>query len=525
MLETQQKQDRKTLENLKNHIEFLADDKLEGRGTGTEGERLAMEYIAHQFKKSGIAPKGTEGYFQIFQVNEGKKILPSTSFSVNEQPLILQKDFFPLAFSATKSANGTHAIAVNERNAPRFFDVKNLVEENKNNPHFDIESTLKTEADKFASKGATAMLVYNSGKGVDNIHFDAKDSSVSASIPVIYIQPAAYKKYFGDHSAFNVTKLNVAFENKTRYGHNVVGFIDNNAPSTVVIGAHFDHLGWGDDHNALDTGKVIHNGADDNASGTSAMMEIARLLAHSNSKTNNYLFIAFSGEELGLLGSKYWLNNPTLSTDINYMVNLDMVGRYNPDKKLSVGGYGTSPVWSTIMQQVDDKSLLIAFDSTGGGPSDHASFYRKNIPVLFFFTGNHLDYHKATDDADKINFAGELLIVKMVKRIVDATANQGKLAFLKTTEPKIGAVKYSVSLGVIPDYGNSVVGLRIDGVSPNKLGSKIGLQAGDILTALGDFKIADIQTYMTALGGFKPGDKTVLRIKRGTEEKEFSIEF
>lgn len=525
LIEAQQKADMHVVSNLRNHVQFLADDKLEGRATGSAGEQLAVAYISNEFKKAGLLPKGTNGYLQSFMIEDGRYIEPATQVLLNSNKLVLHKDYFPLAYSAAKAVNGMPAIALRERGVPWFTDVKDWLETNRNNPHYNIDEDIKKEAGLVASKGATALFLYNSSKLVDGLKFNGKDRSAALPIPVVYIMPEGYQKYFRDQSALLDIEMNVAFKEKSRHGKNVVGYIDNGAASTVVIGAHFDHLGWGEDGNALDTGKIIHNGADDNASGTAALIEIARLLAASKAKNNNYVFIAFSGEELGLLGSKYWLENPTVTLPANYMINLDMVGRYSDDKKLSVGGYGTSPVWSSVMAAMGDKTLQLKLDSTGGGPSDHAAFYRKDIPVLFFFTGTHLDYHKASDDADKINYDGQLKIVKLVHKIVEATDNRGKLAFLKTAEPQMGAVKLPVSLGVIPDYSFSGNGLRIDGVSPRKLAATIGLQAGDILTQLGPHNIDEIQTYMQALSKFKPGDKTTLKIKRGKEAKEFAVEF
>jgi aminopeptidase YwaD len=203
-----------------------------------------------------------------------------------------------------------------------------------------------------------------------------------------------------------------------------------------------------------------------------------------------------------------------------------MVGRYDSSRKLNIGGYGTSPAWSEVFSSTANNNLVVKFDSSGSGPSDHASFYRKNIPVLFFFTGSHSDYHKATDDADKINYSGEREIVKYVYSLVQAADAKGKLAFTKTAEKDMGrSSKFTVSLGVIPDYGYTGTGVRIDGVSPGKLAEKIGLQAGDILLQLGEYKFVDVMSYMTTLGKFKKGDKTKLTIKRGSSEKVFEIEF
>jgi C-terminal processing protease CtpA/Prc len=193
---------------------------------------------------------------------------------------------------------------------------------------------------------------------------------------------------------------------------------------------------------------------------------------------------------------------------------------------LTIGGYGTSPVWGTYFSNAKPASLLIKFDSSGTGPSDHAIFYRKDIPVLFYFTGSHQDYHKSTDDWDKINYQGEKDIVNSIYQLIEAVDNKGKLVFTKTRDQEQGrSTKFKVSLGVIPDYGYSGTGMRIDGVSPGKLAEKIGLQAGDILLQLGEFKFVDVMSYMQALGKFNKDDKTQLTIKRGTEQKTINIQF
>ena len=293
----------------------------------------------------------------------------------------------------------------------------------------------------------------------------------------------------------------------------------------MILGAHYDHLGYGEDKTALDTGHVIHNGADDNASGTAALIELARMLKKSAPVNNNYLILNFSGEELGLFGSKYWLEHPTVNITPNYMINMDMVGRYDTSHKLTIGGFGTSPVWNDVLTATKT-DLVLKLDSTGSGPSDHASFYRKDMPVLFLFTGSHSDYHKATDDWQKINFVGEKDILNWLYRLIEKTDTKGKLAFAKTKEPQMGrSAGYTVSLGVIPDYGFTGTGMRIDGVSPGKLAERTGLQTGDVLLQLGEYKFVDVMSYMQSLSKFKKGDKTQLKIKRGSEEKVFAIQF
>jgi hypothetical protein len=305
----------------------------------------------------------------------------------------------------------------------------------------------------------------------------------------------------------------------------VIGFLNFNAPNTIVIGAHYDHLGYGEDGNSLDGKGQIHNGADDNASGTAALMELARILYNTKSRGNNYLFIAFSGEELGLLGSKYWLEHPTAHLNINYMINMDMVGRYEADRKLTIGGYGTSPTWGEVFSTTTDDNLVVKLDSTGSGPSDHSAFYHDSIPVLFFFTNTEPDYHKATDDADKINYKGETEIINYIVKIINATNDKGRLGFLATKDLEMKSMHLPVTLGVMPDYAYTGQGMRIDGVSKGKTAEKAGLKPGDVLLQLGDYKFVDVETYMNALQHFRKGDRTTLRISRNGEEKTFDIQF
>lgn len=510
--------------SLKSHVQYLADDKLEGRRTGSKGEELAMQYLIQQYQQMGVEAKGSNGYVQEFEINEGKQIDAATQLLVDDQLLTIRSHYFPLAFSANKAAKGKPAMILSEKGQPWFFDLKELLEENKTNPHFDVENAIKAQVAHAVNKGATALFVYNSSTITDNIQFNKNDTARVVAIPVLYLTKDGLKKYFADEEAsFNIS-VSVSLSEKKRKGNNVIAYINNNAPHTVILGAHYDHLGYGEDKGALDTFYAIHNGADDNASGTAALLELARMLKTKAPANNNYLFIHFSGEELGLLGSKYWIEHPTVKLTPNYMINMDMVGRYDTAHKLTVGGYGTSPVWAEVWKGMNTP-LIVKFDSTGSGPSDHASFYRANIPVQFFFTGSHPDYHKISDDADKINYDAQKDIVKLIYELITRTDAKGKLSFNKTAEPQMGGTRrFTVSLGVIPDYGYTGTGMRIDGVSPGKLAEKLGLQAGDILLQLGEFKFVDVMSYMQALGKFNKGDKTQLRIKRGSEEKVFEVE-
>jgi len=522
----EEKENKIILANLEAHVKYLSDDKLQGRRTGSEGEVLAMEYITKQFTEAGLEPKGTNGFVQEFDINEGKQYEPQTTyFVVNGTKMRFKDEFFPLPYSANASVEGTASPGLREKDEPWFWDVKDLLDDNKNNPHFDIKSAIKDETKNVAAKGGKALIIFNSSDVVDNIQYNKFDSTAPFSIPVVYITKDGTKKYFSDATAVYDIKLAVELNLKQRKARNVVGYINNDAPNTVIIGAHYDHLGFGEDGNALDGQGQVHNGADDNASGCAAMMELAKLMKKETAKNNNYLFIAFSGEELGLFGSKYWLEHPTVNITPNYMINLDMVGRYDTARKLTIGGYGTSPLWGQLFTTVVNKNLIVHFDSSGTGPSDHSSFYRKNIPVLFFFTNSHSDYHKATDDWDKINYSGEVQIVRYIQKLVEGANDKGKLAFAQTREQEMRSVALPVTLGVMPDYGYTGTGMRIDGVSKGKLAERIGLKAGDVLTQLGDYKFVDVQTYMQALQHYKKGDKTKLHVLRDTKEQVFDVEF
>jgi hypothetical protein len=518
--------DTATVMNLRAHVQYLSDDQLEGRRAGTQGELLAMQYISTQFKKAGIEPKGTSNFEQEFAIAAGKQLpVASNTLEVNEQPLSLHNDFFPLAYAASLHAEGDASPCLREKGEPWFWDVKDALDDNKDNPHFNIYDAIRDEAAKATKKGAKALLVFNSSKQADHIHFNKRDTTAAMLLPVLYITAAGWKKYFTDPMATYSLRVQVEIQQPSRTGRNVVGYINNNAVTTIILGAHYDHLGYGEDGNALDGQGQIHNGADDNASGTAALIELARLLKISNDRNNNYLFIAFSGEELGLLGSKYWLDHPSVTIHPNYMINMDMIGRYNSAKPLTIGGYGTSSAWATVLQNIPANTLAIRFDSTGAGPSDHASFYRKDIPVLFFFTNGHEDYHKAGDDWNKINYTGELAIVKYIQQVIAGTGTLGKLPFVKTKEADIGPVNLPVTLGIMPDYAFSGTGVRIDGVSKGKLAEGAGLETGDILLQLGDQRFTDVTSYMQALRTFKKGDKTTLRFQRGTTEKTVALQF
>ena len=385
--------------SMKEDVAILANDSLNGRKTGSDGERKAANYIAKRFEDLGLQPKGSEGFFQKF------------------------------TYKASK------------------------------NPHQEAEFTAENN-------------------------------------------------------------------DSTKTGQNVIAYLDNKAKNTVVIGAHYDHLGMGGEGSLYREGEAIHNGADDNASGVAMMLHLADSLQKKGSpKNNNYLFIAFSGEEEGLLGSNYFVKNPTINTKkVTYMLNMDMVGKLNSENTLAVYGVGTSPVLKQTVN-ANAGSLNISENESGVGPSDHTSFYLADIPVLHFFTGQHEDYHKPSDDAEKVNFEGMKIVSNYIFSIIKDLDNQPELPFKKTKNESEVVPEFKVTLGVVPDYLFSGKGMRIDGVSEDKPAQKAGLQKGDIVVKMGDFEVTDMMSYMKSLSKFEKGQTAKITIERGGELKEISVTF
>ncbi|MCP4460469.1 MAG: M28 family peptidase [Cytophagales bacterium] len=307
-------------------------------------------------------------------------------------------------------------------------------------------------------------------------------------------------------------------------GYNVLGYLDNPSDQIVVIGAHFDHLGMG---GLYSTARVdeIHNGADDNASGTAAILHLAQVIKKLNLQTD-FLFFAISGEEQGLWGSNYFTKNPTIDlSKVTYMINMDMVGRLDEERGLAVYGTGTARNWEGLLDEINTDSLKMIRKPSGRGPSDHTSFYLKDIPVLHFFTGQHEDYHKPSDDIEKINLEGIKTVADMIERIVVALDESEKLEFKKTKDEESNTPRFTVTLGVMPDYLFEGEGMLIADVSADKPAMKAGILRGDIVVQMGDSTVADMMGYMRALSSFSAGDQTTVVVERDGEKVEVMVEF
>ncbi len=516
--------DNKILKDIKKSVSYLADDKLEGRRTGMPGEKLAYKFIIQKLKKNGIeTASGLSGYIQDFEVNDGLVIGQTTSLTLSNKTFSINGDFIPMPYSPNGKTDAWGKYIL-------FYDIHSLIADNKDNPHFDFEEELYQKLKSATEiQPQSLLIIFNSSDTAISYVFDAKNKKKTLLKQVIYCNNKTVEILRTNSSEQSPVKLTIDINTSIRTGHNVIGMINNNAPLTVILGAHYDHLGYGEDHNSLYVGKekMIHNGADDNASGTAALIALSSILKKSGSKKYNYVFVAFSGEELGLYGSKYFVeHSPIDFKNVNYMVNMDMVGRLNDSTHgLTIGGYGTSPTWGQIIN-TNDEYFKIKFDSAGSGPSDHTSFYRKDLPVLFFFTGTHSDYHKPSDDADKINYEGELKIIRYIQSLIEKTASLDKISFTKTREAAaMGKSSFKVTMGIMPDYTFSDNGVKVDGVSENRPAQKAGVKTGDVIYQLGDFMVSDVETYMQALNKFKKGDTTTVKIKRGTEDIKVEVTF
>jgi Tol biopolymer transport system component len=338
-----------------------------------------------------------------------------------------------------------------------------------------------------------------------------------------YLQKFDYKVRQNPNDSISTNSI-------SNLGTNVIAYLDNKANKTIVIGAHYDHLGLNEHNNSTKANSKgeIHNGADDNASGVSGVLELARIFSKNKTTEKvNYIFAFFSGEEDGLIGSKHMAE--TLKA--NYpntiaMINMDMIGRLDNKKEMIVGGIGTSPEFKKIVEKNKPAGFNVTLEDSGIGPTDHTSFYLKDISVLNFFTGTHTDYHKPSDDEDKINYTGVKNIVDFIFRISNDVADLEKVEFTKTkanagkTRPK-----YKVTMGIMPDYSEHPDGLHVDGVTENRAAQKAGIQEGDVITKIGAIEIKDVYTYMDALSKINPGDEMEVAFIRDGVTKIVKVKF
>ncbi len=552
----QRQTDSLAVVNMRADIRYLASDSLQGRETATIYEQMASDWIIARMKETGLSAKGDDGgYLQGFPFDGDPARGTKNSAQLGRNKLSLGTDFYPVSWSSsatvfTRLARCRYGIIAPEkgRNDYEDVDVKDhaaaisIGSPDGIHPHsewLDYHDLGRRIKDAIA-QGANAVLLYNDDPTATDPDSTLKKKIKPCGVPVIFLTKAAQKKMGIDGEPVVVS---VDIERPVLTGHNVAGYIDNGRPNVVVIGAHYDHLGHGIEGSLHRGEPGVHNGADDNASGVAMMLQVARdLQGMPDAKNNDYLFLAFSGEEMGLLGSNWWSKHPALPLEtLNYMVNFDMVGRLDSLNTVIINGVGTSPAWNRLRPDttVDAKTpkptrkpkkderqvqpLKVKTTESGVGPSDHTSFYLKDVPAIHYFTGAHEDYHKPGDDEEKINYEGMVRVLRHVEDLIVALNDSGKVAFTKTAVDTSSTPSFKVTLGVVPDYAYSGEGMRIDGVSDGKPAAKAGLKAGDVVVKLGEHRITDMMSYMKGLGKFTKGEETVVTVLREGKEMKVNV--
>jgi aminopeptidase YwaD len=438
---------------LRTHVHLLASDSLEGREAGTCGEFMARMYIESQFREIGLLPFfSTDNYFRPFTYVDIPAYDCDNHVILNGKSLRLYHDYYALSLTGNGHVTGEAVFVGYGISAPghghddyeglhdlqgKIFIIKTSLPDrykSKGSQLSPVEE-LSGRSDKVKlaiQKGASAVVFIRPEMTDNEPSLSLTFHDTPGSIPVIFLRNTELLDTFG----INTLDLQVSLERSgRRTAHNVAGFIDNNAPSWVVIGAHYDHLGFsGNEGVEKNPGFEVYNGADDNASGTAAVIELARILKESGPKNNNYIFVAFSAEEKGLYGSRHFANELKQSgLNINYMLNLDMIGRMKDKKKLMLLGTGTSPAWKTTISESNTSGFRIVRIKSGLGGSDHMSFYNTGVPSIFFFTGKHRDYHRHGDDSGKLNYADMVHIVRLAENMIRHLDDKGAIEFRQTS--------------------------------------------------------------------------------------------
>ena len=562
-----------TAPEIQHHIEFLASDELRGRLSGSKEIKIAANYIKEEFESYGLKPLFGNSYFQEYNFVSDVKLTKDNSLSLDvnnkEIKLELYKDYIPTTFSGKNNVNAGLVFAGYGISAPKLqyddyegLDVKgkvvvvmrNTPEYDKPRSDFDKFSSMRYKTTTARDKGAVGIIFVNGYLPIDStdglVKFRYDRAPGPKDFPVVQMKRNFADLLFSaagfDFSAYQLkmkenkkpasfvfnnvsVKLSTDVEEVNLPDRNVAGYIEGTDPvlknEYIVIGAHYDHLGMGIE-GSLYKGKEekIHHGADDNASGTSGVLELAEKLASvRNQLKRSIIFITFSGEELGLIGSNYFVNNlPLPAEKIVTMINLDMVGRLR-EKALTVYGTGTSSGWKDLLNKYNKYQFKLAFNDEGFGPSDHSSFYGKGIPVLFFFTGVHEDYHRPTDEARFINSAGEDSVLHYVYDLTEVIDTMAvKPDYLKVPRKETSG-EWKVYAGTVPDMSNTSEGFKLSGVSPGGPAEKAGLKGGDTMLKFGDREINNIYDFVYALQDHVPGDVVKVIVKRGTEKLTLSL--
>ena len=576
------------VERYMQHVRFLASPEMRGRGPGMPELDRAAEYIADSFRRLGLTPAGTEGTFlQPFEVTTGASMGESNALRVERNrgtvDLEVGKEFVPINFSASGSIEGNVVFAGYGATADEFqyddyfhFDVKDkIVLVLRYEPDFFRESQDETgsgrrrgrerrytrhshliaKAIQARNRGAKAVLLVNSSgrRGDRLIRFGSVSGPTDAGIPMVQVKSDVAEQWLrGSGKSLRVLRrdieaskspqsfalatslrirLSVDVEHERAVVNNVAGYLPGTTDDYLVFGAHYDHLGLGDQHSLSPSqAGQVHPGADDNASGVAAVLELAREYAGRETKPRlGILFLAFAAEEIGLLGSSHWTDHPTLPLENAVaMLNFDMVGRIE-NRKLYIGGTGTAePLASIVADAADAHSLRIDTSRSAYSSSDHTSFVAKKIPALFFFSGLHSDYHKPSDTTDKIDGESAVVLLDIARDIADGVASrEERLAFVEDTPESrhrrppgdgAGGSGYGPWFGSVPDFGEVPNGVKFADVRPGSPAAEAGLQGGDILTHWNDAPVKNLYDFTYALRDSEVGEVVKVRFLRGEEK-------
>ena len=552
---------------LLSHIKYLSADERMGRFPGTKGSDETIQYIIKNFKANGVLPVGVDGFLQPFEFTTGIKVDNTTRLNIESNSVELSKDFIPLEFSSNGKFEGKiafvgYGFVIDD--SIKWNDYKGVDVDGKwvliirgapggVHPHSEFKDHLSLRKKSMIAKDKNALGVLFVNQNGENELPKLKHSpnSLSIGIPVLQIKRNLANELLSQKlndlqikldetnqpQSFMLNKevsAQVRLKRESIPISNVIGIIPGKDPKLkkeyIILGAHFDHLGYGGEGTGslAPDSKLIHNGADDNASGTAAILELAsKLSINSNLLKRSVVVMGYNAEEEGLLGSKFFVNNPTIPlSSVVTMINLDMIGRMS-NNTVTIGGTGTSNFFEPMLKEVNKSyNLKLAMSPEGFGPSDHASFYVNDIPVLFFFTGTHSDYHKPSDDWSGINIEGQKQITDFVYDITMNLSKASQKPIFQESGPKQSnqvRSSFKVTLGIMPSYGSDVKGLKIDGVRTNGPADIAGIEKGDIIISIKGKEVNNIYDYMYRLEELNTGEIIKIIILRNEEEIILSI--
>ena len=537
--------DDAVIQRLTEDIYTLASDEMEGREAGTEGETKAASFIKHRMVEIGLQPLFDDSFFQEFPFPGEWVWGEDNSLAYMGQSFTDNLDFYVLPGSASGSWNkqlanvgfgitgmdnyegfeGYCDFSLHDDLEGRIFIMEYYLPEALDTLVNQRPLQLLFQKIRNAEEnGAAGIIFINTQTEKNDPPIDLRFARRVYEMPILFAGREVADHLLADDSGLIEIQTDIYRTENTAI--NVAGYLDNDAEYTVVIGAHYDHIGYGGRGSRSPGTEAIHYGADDNASGTAGVLEAARYISSSTSAFNyNYIFIAFSAEEKGLIGSRYFTESEAYDLErINYMFNFDMIGRME-DETLTLIGTGSSPAWDGLIDDNTPAHFTINKNPGGRGGSDHTSFYVKDIPVIFFFTGIHDDYHTPEDTPDKINYEAAREIIAFGMDMVMELDEMEKLEFSSAPAPAATRRRTdSVALGLMPDHGFGGEGLRVLSVTEDRPAQKSGIKNGDVIIKINDIKVVEIHSYMEALGGLRPGNTAVVTVQRDEEQIEIDVE-